>query len=181
MEEYECFDCGEKVNTKQDLMSHKTEKHYKTRLCTYFHGNMRTCRFPAQQCMNIHNENIHPTAAPASDYRSRISCKHGNSCYFRKRPLGCFYKHASNVETEPNIWQQRSTAITNTQRRPGNVQPVDINQRPGGNSPDISPVDMNQIVLNMSKQMESIVQKLQVLEMKSLSDFPNLEGSQRRN
>ena len=175
LEEYECFDCGETVNSKQDLMSHKTEKHYKTRMCTYFHGNMSTCRFPAQQCINIHNEKIHPTAAPENDYRSRIPCKHGDSYLFRKRPSGCFYKHASNVETEPNIWQQRGTAITNTQTGPGNVQHVDMNQRPGGNSPDISPGDMNLIVLNMSRQMESIVQKLQV------SDFPNLEGSQRKN
>ena len=26
LKEYECFDCGEKVNSKQDLMSHKTEE-----------------------------------------------------------------------------------------------------------------------------------------------------------
>ena len=178
--EYECFDCGDKVRSKQDLMSHKTEKYYKTRLCSYFHGNMTTCRFPAQQCMNIHNENIHPSAAPGSDYRSRIACKHGNSCFFRKRPSGCFYKHALNVETKENVHQQGSPTIANIQAGPGNVRPVERNQRPVLNTLGISALDMNHMILNLSKQMEYIVQKLQVLELKSHTDFLTVKESLRR-
>ena len=89
---FECFDCAEKFGNKPEQMSHKTEKHYKTRLCSYFHGNKTTCRFPAQQCLNIHNENIHVTEA-VSDYRSQIVCKHGSACMFLARPGGCLYKY----------------------------------------------------------------------------------------
>ena len=103
-EEYECFDCGQKVRNKQELMSHKKEKHYKKRLCSFFHGTMTTCRFPNKDCLNIHNENIWPTET-AGDYRGRINCKHGNSCVFLTRPGGCFYKHAQSVVPHPNAWQ----------------------------------------------------------------------------
>ena len=56
-EVHECFDCGEKLGNKQGLMAHKKEKHFKMRLCSYYHGLRTTCRFPAQHYLNIHNEN----------------------------------------------------------------------------------------------------------------------------
>ena len=86
---YKCYDCGEKLANKNDLISHKKSKHFKTKLCSYFHSNSTTCRFPAQKCMNIHNENIQPVDT-VSDYRSRIMCKNGNACFFLSQPGGCF-------------------------------------------------------------------------------------------
>ena len=177
---YECFDCAEKFESKLDMMAHKKEKHLKTRLCSYFHGQTSTCRFPAQQCINIHNENIHPTQTE-SDYRSRILCKHGNSCYYRERPGGCFYKHAPNVGMQQNVWQQRSVTRRNTESEQSDVQNVERNQHTAVNNANTPEINMNQVVLNLSKQMEMISQKLQVLEFKSQQDFPTVEQSQRRN
>ena len=179
-EEYECFDCGQKVRNKQELMSHKKEKHYKTRLCSFFHGTMTTCRFPNKDCLNIHNENIWPTET-AGDYRGRINCKHGNSCVFLTRPGGCFYKHAQSVEPPQNAWQQSSTLRGNTEIINRAAPDVDRPEQPEVNSTNTPSLDMNQIVMNLSKQMETISQKLQFLELKSMQDFPTItEGQKRR-
>ena len=180
LEAYECFDCGEKLQDKQLLMSHKTEKHYKTRLCSYFHGNMSTCRFPAHQCINIHNENIRPTEA-AADYRSRIICNNGNACVFLKKPGGCHYKHVNSVETHPSEWQRQKSIRENTLVTPGIAPSVERGQQPIAIAANTSTPDMTQIVLQLSKQMENISQKLAILELKSRSDFPTLAEGQRRS
>ena len=145
----------------------------------YFHGNKTTCRFPAQQCLNIHNENIHASEA-VSDYRSRILCKHGNKCMFLARPGGCLYKHVENVEPQQNAWRQGSIGRHNTTVAPGGVQPVEASHQPNANTANMPTMNMNQMFMNLSKQMETISQKLQVLELKSLKDFPTLEASQQR-
>ena len=82
-QDIECHDCEEKFSNKTELMQHKTIKHYKTRLCSYWHGNGWGCRFPASKCLNIHHENITPTLT--NDIRSKILCKHGESCNFNKQ------------------------------------------------------------------------------------------------
>ena len=177
---YECFDCGERMGSKEALIAHKKDKHYKTRLCSYFHGNMKTCRFPAQQCLNIHNENIQPREI-TDDYRSRIVCKIGISCGFRVQPGGCFYKHATNVEPQQNAWQHQNLTreITGTSSAP--VTSVGRSEQPPPISANTTTLDMNQIVLNLSKQMETIAQKLQFLELKSQQDFPPLAAGQTRS
>ena len=41
-----CYDCGEKVSNREDLMKHKKDKHWKQKPCPYWHRNGRGCRFP---------------------------------------------------------------------------------------------------------------------------------------
>ena len=90
--EMECHDCDRKFTNKFELMQHKREAHYKKRLCSYWHGTGWGCRFPADQCLNIHNENITPELS--SDNRSKIPCRDGESCTFNKKN-SCNYKHTS--------------------------------------------------------------------------------------
>ena len=162
-------------------MAHKKEKHFKMKLCSYYHGLRTTCRFPAQHYLNIHNENIQPQETTNNDYRSHIICKHGNTCVFLGQPGGCLYKHAQNAEPQPNMWQQRPVIRQNTEAPAGAAAFVERSEGSGENPPNIPLLDMNQIVLNLSKQMETISQKLQFLELKSMQDFPSLGEGQRRS
>ena len=91
-QEMECHDCEGKFANKFELMQHKREAHYKKRLCSYWHGTGWGCRFPASQCLNIHNENITPVLS--GDNRSKIQCRDGESCHFDKKN-SCHYKHTS--------------------------------------------------------------------------------------
>ena len=49
-----CFDCGTMFSTRDELMSHRKVQHWKTKLCPYYHGTGRGCRFPDRVCLNIH-------------------------------------------------------------------------------------------------------------------------------
>ena len=49
-----CFDCGTMLETKDELMKHNREEHWKQKHCPYFHGEGRQCRFPDRICLNIH-------------------------------------------------------------------------------------------------------------------------------
>ena len=49
-----CFDCGTLVQTRDALMRHKKVQHWKQKLCPYYHGTGRGCRFPDRLCFNIH-------------------------------------------------------------------------------------------------------------------------------
>ena len=90
-----CYDCSESFSTKPELMNHKTQTHFKTRLCSFYHGTGRGCKFPANVCFNIHQENITPTNTDIIDFRKRIFCKNGENCVFNQRS-SCFYKHLEN-------------------------------------------------------------------------------------
>ena len=174
----ECFDCGEKMGSKPDLMEHKKSNHFKTKLCSYYHGNTTTCRFPNNKCMNIHNENIKPTDV-VSDYRSRIICKNGNTCFFLMQGY-CLYKHATIVGQQQNVWEQSSITRESTRPTPINAPPAGIIQQQTTISASTPNMDMNMLVINLSKQMDAISQKLQFLELRSMKDFPSLPEAQRR-
>ena len=160
-------------------MEHKKAKHFKTKLCSYFHGNSTPCRFPDQQCMDIHNENIQPTDA-GEDYRSRIPCKNGASCFFQRRPEGCFYKHATNVEQSPNISEHHRNTRNITRNLPSSAPSAGRSEQQGTSLASTPTINMNILVMNLSKQMEAISQKLQFLELKSMKDFPSLIEGQNR-
>ena len=49
-----CFNCGTMLDSKNSLMKHKKEKHWKERKCAFFHGVGNGCRFPGNICFNIH-------------------------------------------------------------------------------------------------------------------------------
>ena len=102
--EINCYDCESKFSNKFQLGEHKKLKHYKQRLCSYYHGNGWGCRFPST-CVNIHQENITPTLT--SDTRGKIWCRDGDSCLYFKRK-SCHFKHilvpleSSAISLEPN-------------------------------------------------------------------------------
>ena len=110
-----CHDCEEICSTKHELYNHKKEKHYKKRLCSYYHGNGWGCRFP-DRCLNIHNENITPELT--DDNRGKIPCSYGDSCYYFSRN-NCHYKHTQNysapsappLETEDIQWLPRMKCV----------------------------------------------------------------------
>ena len=168
----ECFDCGEQLSSKLNLMNHKKSKHYKTKLCSFFHGNMTTCIFPDQKCMNIHNENIRPTVT--GDHRSRIICQNGSQCFFLSQPGGCLYKHVQSVQQKQNVWQQPRVTRDNTRATPSTANVVQTSQQPVAQSVNTPKTDTNQLVMNLCKQMETISLKLQFSELKSMTDFPSL-------
>ena len=129
--------------------------------------------------MNIHNENIRPTVT--GDHRSRIICKNGNKCFFLSQPGGCLYKHVPSVQPQPNVSQQRSITRENTRATPSTAHVVQTSPQPVAQSVNTPIIDTNQLVMNLCKQMEKILQKLQFLELKSMLHFPNLGGGQGRN
>ena len=177
----ECFHCGEKMGSKPHIFVHKKAKHFKTRLCSYFHGNATTCRFPHNKCMNIHNENIQPTDT-VSDYRSRIICKNGNSCSFLMQG-DCHYKHATIVGQQQNVREQPSITRDSTRPTKINAPPAGIIQQQTTISASTPNMDMNMIVINLSKQMEAISQKLQlqkVIENEKKTETNRIESKRNR-
>ena len=50
---FKCYDCGQGVSERGDLIKHKREKHYKQKNCKSFHDN-NYCRFSAVDCIYIH-------------------------------------------------------------------------------------------------------------------------------
>ena len=49
-----CFSCGTMLDSKESLMKHKREQHWKEKKCAFFHGVGNGCRFPGNICFNIH-------------------------------------------------------------------------------------------------------------------------------
>ena len=50
---FQCYDCGQDVGERTNLIQHKREKHYKLKNCTSFHQS-NYCRFSARECIYIH-------------------------------------------------------------------------------------------------------------------------------
>ena len=88
-----CHDCEDSFSNSFHLMEHKKEKHYKKKLCSYYHGTGWGCRFE-NRCMNIHGEHIEPELF--TDNRSRIPCRHGDQCHYYQNG-SCHYKHTINM------------------------------------------------------------------------------------
>ena len=200
----ECYDCSEKFNTKPDLVSHKKEKHYKTRLCPFYHGRGCGCNFPHNVCLNIHQENITPTEN-TTDFRKNTNCKNGFNCIFHQRG-SCIYKHqeiqAPRANNRQVIQSGQSSHIENHIR---NNHAAQINSR---NNTEIckcvncpsefsSKADLENHTKTMHKkseletitysaitkiglQLENILQRLQSVESKSMTNFPTIEGAQRK-
>ena len=91
--EIDCHDCQDSFSSSFHLMEHKKEKHYKKKLCAYYHGTGWGCRFE-NRCMNIHGEHIEPELS--TDNRSRIPCRHGDQCHYYQNN-SCHYKHTTNM------------------------------------------------------------------------------------
>ena len=49
-----CFNCGTMLTSRDALMKHKKEHHWKENKCHYFHSVGNGCRFPDNVCFNVH-------------------------------------------------------------------------------------------------------------------------------
>ena len=49
-----CFSCGTMLQSREALMKHKKDKHWKEKKCAYYHGIGQDCRFPDHIGFNIH-------------------------------------------------------------------------------------------------------------------------------
>ena len=157
----ECYDCGHKSDTKIQLMEHKRQVHYKKKLCVYWHGNGRGCRFPSKQCVNIHEENITPTEH--TDHRKRIECRNGSSCNFHSTD-SCLYKHAEIVTR---------AAPESAQSTVPRVEVMAPNRDGMAN--------FMEIIMKLNQNVENISERINSLELKSMTDFPPLGSVQGRN
>ena len=189
-----CQDCSYSFITKPELMQHKTEKHYKTRLCPFYHGTGRGCSFPSTVCFNIHEESITPTNKESIDFRKRIPCRNGNNCFFNQRQK-CFYAHvASNVETHsPPQVESRSIQNYTNQGQLCNQKEkcmkcngefnckadLDHHMRTSHRGGEVNSETYAAIV-KIGQQMENVSQRLQMLELKSMGDFPTVAGGHRK-
>ena len=85
--------------SKDILMKHKKEKHYKQRLCNFYHkhGN---CRF-GDQCLNKHENNSHMQLRHGpwqSQMKSNIECKNGVQSMYKTQNR-CNFKHSAQIVT----------------------------------------------------------------------------------
>ena len=92
------------------------------------------------------------------------------------QPGGCLYKHVQSVQQQQNVWQQPRVTIDNTRATPNTANVVHTSQQLVAQS-----VNTTQLVTNLCNKMETISQKLQFLELKSMTDFPSLGGGPGRN
>ena len=197
----ECYDCSEKFNTKPDLVNHKKEKHYKTRLCPFYHGRGRGCNFPHNVCLNIHQENITPTENTI-DFRKKINCKNGNSCIFHQRD-SCMYKHQEIQAILVNNRPEAHTGFSSNHIRknqllqinPQNIlETLKCAECPSEFASKAELEHHNKTmhkrsevetstysaIAKIGNQLENILQRLQIVESKSMTNFPVLQGAHKK-
>ena len=58
-----CYDCGQDVGERSNLINHKKESHYKVKNCTSFHQH-NYCRFSARDCIYIHRPEVRQWQRP---------------------------------------------------------------------------------------------------------------------
>ena len=116
----ECYGCGDQVKTRKDLAVHRREKHYKEKLCRFYHGNGLPCRFPENVCVDIHESyETQPRQQPQqqqrptviqqnSKYRKTIPCRDGLRCGWLNSNEGCRYFHKECKSPD-------TTAVSNEQ------------------------------------------------------------------
>ena len=151
-----CYDCQNMFSTKEQLMNHKKENHYKKKLCSFYHkhGN---CRY-GDRCINIHEPNSHMSLGHRQDHsyqqqqqqQSRIKCRNGPHCMYKDQNR-CNFSHAENV-----------TNVSNAAQSVGNTN-----------------------VFNMEKLLESLGARMERIEqsvpnLKSMTDFPSVEDSRAK-
>ena len=150
-----CFDCQNMFESKGQLINHKKERHYKQKMCNFYHkhGN---CRF-GDQCINVHEDNNHMYSNHGQEQhpqQSNIKCMNGPTCQFRKENR-CNFSHAS----ESVIHVRNVSNAEHTTR--------------------------NTSVFNMEKLIESLGARIEKIEhsvpnMNSMQDFPSVEESRAK-
>ena len=152
----QCYDCGDNFRGHQQLMEHKREKHYKQKLCPFYH-NQGNCRY-GDQCLNIHETNQHMStnhmqrhSSSSQDTRSYIPCRNGFNCDFKAQNR-CRYSHIA-----PNV--------VNTSRT-------------SQESVSTSVFNMQELLQSLGARLERIEQS--VPDFKSMKDFPSVQEAEKR-
>ena len=166
---YECYDCGSMCNSKPLLMEHKRQSDYKKTLCSFWHGNGNGCRFPAPQCINIHNENIVPTVT--NDNRKRIECRNGSLCFYN-RTNSCHYKHSSvPVQSVPTLASTVQTPLPTQAESAG----------PQAWTTDKGLESLRDVMVKMNINVENLSERLKTMEQHAMKDFQQQENGQGIN
>ena len=154
-------------------MRHKKEHHYKQKLCRFFHGVGRGCRFPASVCINIHGREDQWNQQPqiASESRSKITCNNGTECtYFRQGE--CWYSHGLSQINQANPNHQNIAQTNNSKTKP--------NQTPNqSNAPNNNTFNMDELKLTL-ESLVNVVNNQILPNMKSMKDFPPIITNQKR-
>ena len=146
-----CYDCNNTFGNKEQLMNHKREKHFKKKMCTFYHkhGN---CRY-GDRCINIHENNNHMNENHREtqlQQQSKIKCRNGQQCMYRMQNR-CNFSHAENVQNIPNQGQSsRSTNVFN----------------------------MEKLIESLGARLEKVEQN--VPNLKYLEDFPLIEEARAK-
>ena len=173
---FKCYDCGEDVGERSNLIQHKKQKHYKLKNCKSFHQN-NYCRFSARECVYIHRPEERQWQAGGQEVQGRhgdqqvqgwqvqehIVCKNGPGCYWLAQNR-CRFRHeplpALSVVTPPR------PLVTNVETT---AQPSNASTSSGS---------------TMETFMQAIMTRLEKLELRmppvrNLTDFPPMEGGKK--
>ena len=173
---FKCYDCGEEVGERSNLIQHKKQKHYKLKNCKSFHQN-NYCRFSARECVYIHRPEERQWQAGGQEVQGRqvdqkvqgwqvqenIICKNGPGCYWLAQNR-CRFRHeplpALSVVIPPRL------IVTNVETT---AQPSNTSISSGS---------------TMETFMEAIMNRLEKLELRMppvriLTDFPPIEGGKK--
>ena len=151
-----CYDCGDMFSNHEQLMGHKKEKHYKEKLCNYYH-KQGSCRY-GDQCFNIHeiNQQMNQSHEQRLQFRqnqSNIECRNGPNCEFKSQNR-CRYNHSV-------------TNVTN-------------NSRGNQSNMNTSVFNMKELLVSLGARLERIEQN--VPNLMSMQDFPSVQegGSKQK-
>ena len=177
---FKCYDCGQGVNERGDLIKHNRENHYKKKNCKSFHEN-HYCRFSAIERIYVHRPEERQwqsrgqqggLAVQQGDLQSNMQswgpavCKNGTRCSWLANNRCKFRYEDINV---PSAAQNQNG---------NNVNNVNANNVTIPSTP--SPTGNNTV----EACMKAIMERLEQLEsrmpvVRNLSGFPPLVGEKK--
>ena len=112
--EIKCYECNKLFLDRGDLHTHKRKEHLKQKLCPFFHGKQKYCKFNNEQCFNIHEvgvsdkqkiEELENLSKNVDEIRKNIKCKDDANCTFYFKG-NCRYAHStpSTQKSMTNPW-----------------------------------------------------------------------------
>ena len=176
---FKCYDCGQGVNERGDLIKHKREKHYKQKNCKSYHQN-HYCRFIAIECIYIHrpeerqwqNQGQQPGQAAQQSYQQYniqagglAACRNGPRCLWLASNRCKFGHEASTVQ---NAAQSQNQNVPNA---------------PANNANSVTSTSTSETT-TLETCMKAIMDRLGQLEtrmppVRNLTGFPPLEGEKK--
>ena len=169
---FKCYDCGKDVGERANLMKHKTEDHYKQKLCKNFQEN-NYCRFSAPDCVYIHRPQERQWQSRGNRQArevqgnrqlgggdGNVACKNGPDCYCLANNR-CRFRHesapAQSVAT-PQI-------------------PSVVNATPSYSQTVSSGTTMEACIKAVMDRLEQL--ELRMTPVRNLAGFPPMEGGKK--